>query len=219
MSDIYDHFPAIIDTAKLPVVVFEIGVGKGEDMARMVHWIAGQVRSYRYFAFEPEIKNLPAILAAVGKTQAVIVSAAVGDVDGKCSFTSSGSWPLSGSVKEPKEHRKSYPWIPWQAPVDVPMVRLDTFARSEGVEKVDFIWADVQGAEDLLIAGGQETLRRTRYFYTEHYETLEYEGQIGLEEIHRRLPGRWKIVATWAGDVAITPGSGNVLFENLDFPQ
>jgi len=27
---------------------------------------------------------------------------------------------------------------------------------------IDFVWADVQGAEDLFIAGGQQALARTR---------------------------------------------------------
>jgi hypothetical protein len=38
--------------------------------------------------------------------------------------------------------------------------RLDTWYREEGIESVDFIWADVQGAEENLIKGGQEALNR-----------------------------------------------------------
>lgn len=211
--DIYDKFPEIIRSSTEPVVVVEIGVGRGEDTERMVDWIIGQRKKYQYFAFEPEQKNIPHIIEKVG-AKVVLISEAIGNRDGWTPFTSSGSWPLSGSVKEPKEHKKSYPWIPWQTPVPVPMMRLDTFIRLYAVKKIDFLWLDVQGAEDLVIAGGQEALKLTHWVYTEIYETEEYEGQIGLAEVLRRLPGRWEKVKQWPGDI---PGNSDVLLKNLDF--
>ena len=87
------------------------------------------------------------------------------------------------------------------------MITLDSMDFS----KVDWIWCDVQGAEDLVIAGGQETLARTRFFYTEYIECEAYEGQIGRDEIHRRLPGTWRI----AEDYRQWAQGGDCLFENL----
>lgn len=211
--DIYSQFPAIVANAKNPVVIFEIGVGRGEDTIRMVNWLLARKREYHFFAYEAEANNIAEIKTKVGG-KATVVHAAVGDKDGETPFISSGSWPLSGSVKQPKEHLKSYPWIPWQPPVTIPMVKLDSIFAQNGLTKIDFLWLDAQGSEDLVIAGGQEALKRTRYFYTETYETQEYEGQIGRDEIHRRLPGRWREVDFWVGDIA---GSGNVLFCNMDF--
>lgn len=205
------HYPSIIAQSKLPVVVLEIGCGRAEDTGRMVDWIIRTGNPYSFYVFEPEAKNIPVIVSKVG-SRVNVVAAAVGDRNGRVPFIGSGSWPLSGSVKQPKEHLKSYPWIPWQPPVDVDMIRLDDFAVVHALPHVDFIWCDVQGAEDLVIAGGQETLKRTRYLYTETYESEEYAGQIGLAEIHRRLPGQWEQVQFWQGDI---PGGGNVLFKNL----
>ena len=213
MSDVYDKYPTIISTAKPPVVVVEVGVGRAEDTGRMVDWIIGQKQKYQYLAFEAEVNNIPEIAQKVG-AKVTVINAAVGDADGFSDFISSGSWPLSGSVKQPVAHLKSYPWIPWQPPVKVPMIRLDTAAKIHALEKIDFLWMDVQGAEDLVIAGGQEILKRTRFAYTEVYETEEYAGQIGLAEILKRLPGRWKVVQQWAGDFA---GNSNVLLSNTTF--
>jgi hypothetical protein len=42
---------------------------------------------------------------------------------------------------------------------------------------VDFMWVDVQGAEDLVFTGAKDVLSRTRYVYTE-YATDLYEGQL-----------------------------------------
>src|SRR3990167_4866265 len=211
MSDIWTHYPGIIAASTLPIVVLEIGCGRAEDTGRMVDWIIGTRKPYRFYTFEPEAKNIPAIVEKVG-SRVNVVAAAVGDRNARVPFIGSGAWPLSGSVKEPKEHRNSYPWISWQEPVDVDMVRLDDFAAAHALPHVDFIWCDVQGAEDLVIAGAQQVLKQTRFFYTEFYNTEEYAGQLPLDEIHRRLPGRWERAETWVGDIA---GSGNVLFKNL----
>jgi hypothetical protein len=73
------------------------------------------------------------------------------------------------------------------------------------VPYIDFIWCDVQGAEDFVLAGGDRALTRTRFFYTEYYERQMYEGQITARDIHDRLPGTWKVVEQWANDI---------LFEN-----
>ncbi len=67
---------------------------------------------------------------------------------------------------------------------------------------VDFIWADTQGAEADLIEGGRETLRRTRYFYTEYYECEMYEGQKPLRELLKMLPD-FTVVARYDNDILL----------------
>jgi hypothetical protein len=66
--------------------------------------------------------------------------------------------------------------------------RLDTWATEKGVDRVDLIWADVQGAEVDLIAGGTDTLASTRYLYTEYSDVELYEGAIDLRGIVSMLP-------------------------------
>jgi 2-O-methyltransferase len=50
------------------------------------------------------------------------------------------------------------------------------------------IFADVQGAEARLILGGQQTLRRTRYFYCEFYNVEQYERQPDIKGLLSFLP-------------------------------
>lgn len=66
---------------------------------------------------------------------------------------------------------------------------LDTLVKTYGIDRVDVVWADVQGAEDLMIADGQIALACTSFLYTECTETNEYQGQIGLGEMLELLPG------------------------------
>ncbi len=88
------------------------------------------------------------------------------------------------------------------------VTRLDSFAAERKLRVIDFIWADVQGAEEQLVAGGQEALARTRYLYTEFNDQQLYEGQVGLNEILKRMPGTWEVAERFGGeDVLLRNGS------------
>ena len=72
---------------------------------------------------------------------------------------------------------------------------------------IDFIWADVQGAQGMMIQGAPATLKRTRWLYTEftpdHKDEL-YSGEARRAEIEALLPG-WELVAIY---------TENLLFRN-----
>ena len=70
------------------------------------------------------------------------------------------------------------------------------------IDTVDFIWADVQGAEGDMIRGGLRVLSRTRYLYTEWSDDELYEGQATLTEILRLLPD-FRVVELWSDDVLL----------------
>lgn len=70
------------------------------------------------------------------------------------------------------------------------------------MQKIDLIWADTQGAEDDLIAGGVEALAATRFFYTEYSNDEWYEGQPNLEKIADLLPN-FNIVHRFSMDVLL----------------
>ncbi len=64
---------------------------------------------------------------------------------------------------------------------EVDMVSLDDFVEAHHIEKVDFIKADIEGAERLLLAGAKETLRKfapklaiCTYHYPEDGALLEF---------------------------------------------
>lgn len=69
------------------------------------------------------------------------------------------------------------------------MMRLDDWAAAKQIGTVDFIWADVQGAESDLVVGAQQVLSQTRFFYTEFSDDEWYEGQINFTTLSACLPG------------------------------
>lgn len=212
MRDIYDFLrgPALDHTA--PLVILEIGCATGVDSLDLRRLFPKS----RLFCFEPDPRNVYVMKKALPKGAAVIIEAAVGDRDGDATFNLSEgkvppgadvhTWTFSSSLKAPTGHLQEAPWVKFLRTVKVKLVRLDTFAREQALDTIDFIWADVQGAEDLVIAGGQEALSRTRYFYSECYDKPMYEGQIGLDEIRNRLPGgpaAWDVTHRFPTDVLL----------------
>ena len=67
---------------------------------------------------------------------------------------------------------------------------------------IDFIWADIQGAEVDLILGGEQAFKNVRYFYTEYSDSELYEGEITLEKILELMPN-FEIVEDYKGDVLL----------------
>jgi FkbM family methyltransferase len=82
---------------------------------------------------------------------------------------------------------EKWPWVTFKSQIEVPIKRLDDWAASKSIVDIDFIWADVQGAESDLIAGAQDALSRTRFFYTEFSDEEWYEGQVDFEYIENQL--------------------------------
>jgi len=105
-------------------------------------------------------------------------------------YCQSGEWTASSSIKKPKEHLEVTPWCEFNESVEVDSITLDYFFKNEGLEKIDFVWMDVQGAEDLVFEGAQQLLTNNKinYMYTEYSDRELYENQMNLKQITEGLP-------------------------------
>lgn len=198
MSSIRDHFPTIFSGAQR-AVVFELGANIGSD-TELIRQAAGG-DACRYIAVEPDPICAAAFRQAHQGKPITFIQAAVADRNGLAVFSGS-TGGNSGTLKIPRKHLTEFPDVlfPPELVSLVPTVTLDEVFLRSGVGGVDFIWCDVQGAEDLVISGGSNALSFTRYFFTEYYDTEIYSGQIPLAEIHRRLPGDWELAQRWETD-------------------
>ena len=205
-SDIY-AFLASKFSGPEPKVFLELGAHVGTDTIKLAAFPGVTIH-----AFEPDPDNdIPPL------SNVVFNRAAIAAHDGEVQFRRSewleqsalgdAPWTCSGSIHEPTGHLSAYPAITFGDLITVKAVTLDTYTRE--VARIDFIWADVQGAERDMILGGLEALKRTRYLYTEYCDTPLYEGQPSLTEIMALLPG-WRILANWPSGEAYA----DVLLEN-----
>jgi len=176
------------------------------------------IKLFKYskvFSFEPDSRAQAKYRDTVKDNRAKLFDFAISDNDGTTKFhVSSGApsqewekdhpegWDLSGSIKEPKEHLLIHPWCTFDKSITIKTKKLDTWSKEEGILSVDFIWADVQGAEENLIKGGLQTLEKTRYFYTEYNNHELYNGQISLSKIRKLLPN-FVVVYRFSNDVLL----------------
>jgi FkbM family methyltransferase len=175
-------------------VILEIGCADGSDTDELMNF--GKV-----YGFEPEPRNIATLKNRLPELQ--LFEGAVSDVDGVATFNRSRTndpeaLRLSGSILPPKNHTKNWNWIYFDETVTVPTVKLDTFCKDMPV--IDFIWCDAQGAEGKIIDGAKETLKKTRYLFTEYCNDEHYEGQPTLHELKKMLPD-FEVVMDYGTDV------------------
>jgi FkbM family methyltransferase len=174
----------------------ELGAHQGTDTA----WMA-EIPDVTVHAFEPDPRNHQA-----PRHNVVLHHEAIAERDGRGFLVPSvygwgQEWTHSSSIKQPKNHLYRFP-VTFGEPIEVQWITLDTFCQQEGLGFIDFIWADVQGAEGEMIRGGRRTLARTRYLYTEYSDDEMYEDQATLREILELLPD-FRVVELWPDDVLL----------------
>ena len=191
-------------------LIIEVGANNGSASNAFIKTFP----ACRLECFEPDPRAIAKWRTKVRSERARLWEAAVGDFNGVTRFHMSdgleekyeGGYDKSGSILAPKEVLRRHPTIRFERAIDVKIYRLDDWASDNGFDKVDFIWADVQGAETNLIRGATKVLSRTRFFYAEYSRFELYEGQKTLEEIKAMLP-HFRVKMLFRGDV---------LFENVD---
>ncbi len=198
-----------------PRTVLEIGANNGGDSERLLATFSAAT----LHCFEPDPRALALLQSRVTSERVRIYPVAVGDVDGLLPFHQSGGappgkeqqypegWHFSSSLHKPTNHLTEFPWCTFEETIEVECVRLDTWYENHDIGTIDFIWADVQGAEPDLLRGGQEALRNTRFLYTEFAESGLYEGHLPLDALLELIPD-WRVVTRFPNDL---------LLENLAF--
>jgi FkbM family methyltransferase len=220
--------------ASEPLVICDIGACEGEDSVRYARLFPRA----RIFAFEP----LPANQALVRDNferfavrNAELVAMALSDRAGEAVFHVSSGRPKemfsgeqwnygnkSSSLLPPAQDDPMYGWIEFKQEITVQTETLDNFCRARGLDHIDFIHMDVQGAEYLVLSGAGFMLPRTKALWLEVSDQQLYRGQklrtdieqfmhehnfaLGMEirreiegdqfYVNRRFAGVWPYLAT-----------------------
>jgi len=208
--EIFDRFINIISDSNEPIV-FEFGANNGRDTNTMYNLLKNTNKNFKYYVFEPDPRIFPVLIQSNKShiNEIILVPAAIGNIDGDVTFYLSGGsdgkkiYTGSSSIKEPKKVLRHYPHMTFEK-TSVRCHKFDTYYYKNITPKIiDFIWADIQGAERDMIDGGQEALSKTRYLYTEYYDIELYDGQIGANDIIKNLPGKWSLIENYGGDILL----------------
>lgn len=184
-------------------LVLEVGANSGQTTAEFIR----HMPTSRIICFEPDPRAIQKFKSQIHSPLVQLQEIAIGADNGTVLFhQSSGAehidpqgWDHSGSIRKPKTHLEVWPWVKFERQIPVPMMRLDDWATQHQIGAVDFIWADVQGAESDLVVGAQQVLSRTRFFYTEFSDDEWYEGQINFATLAACLPG-FSLLHKYAND-------------------
>ncbi len=195
-----------------PQTILEIGAADGKDSMEFLKCF----KSSKIFLFEPDPRNVNILIKKFSNNKNIFIEKfAISDKNGETTFYQSMKedvlWAYSSSIKKPKNHFNQFPDIKFNKSIKVKTKTLDDWSKENKIDCIDFIWADVQGAEKEMIIGGMETLNnKTKYFYTEYSNNNLYENEISLNEI-KELLTNFEIVKIFGTKNSIY---GNVLFKN-----
>lgn len=192
-------------------LLVEIGCHNGDDTKSFAYMHPNA----RIVCFEPDPRNLALLEKKKIKYIAEIYPFAVSNTNGTATFFQSsgvvpvpelakemGDWSLSSSLKVPTRHLDIHPWCKFESEVIVKTICLDDFEPLKNT-KIDFMWVDVQGAEDLVFSGAIETLKNTRYVYTEYSNLEVYQGQLNRDQILTMFGPNWRMLHDFGGDVLL----------------
>lgn len=183
------------------MTILDIGSCEGEDSVRYARVFP---RS-KVLAFEPLPANqelVRANFARHGVTNAELVPLALSDRGGEATFHVSSGRPQdefagkdwnygnkSSSLLAPAQSGPMYGWVEFKEAITVRTETLDAFCAGRGIDRVDFIHMDVQGAEHLVLAGATAMLPRVTAIWLEVSDRELYAGQklrSDMEQLMRR---------------------------------
>ena len=197
------------------VTVIDIGANIG-NFAMIAH---ATMPSAQIYAFEPLpdcYNQLLARMRGVRRFQALNI--ALGDKKGSSIFTRSASSEASSFLKMADVHKQLFPNSYETIPVEVKIDCLDTIASELHFVEPLLVKIDVQGYEDRVLRGGEQTIRHTKVLLIETSFEVLYEDQFLFDYFYRQLT-QWGFTYCGALDQLVSPDDGRILQENSLFIQ
>ena len=177
------------------LTIFEVGACEGLDTVRY----ARRFPQSTVFAFEPVPDNVALLrerlnICSISNAEAIEV--AVSDTEGSATLhvsstaeghERSGDWDLgnkSSSLLTPTRHLDRYEFVSFDRRIEVPCTTLHRFASDRGIDRIDFVHMDVQGAELRVLEGAGDLLLKTGAIWLEVSKVELYDGQPLAKAIH-----------------------------------
>jgi FkbM family methyltransferase len=136
------------------MTVFDIGANLGVYALSFAQRVGPTGRIYAFEPVPATFARLKEHIALNGATNIIPVPFALFDREGRMEMWVDEEWHGEKSFfRQPK--KKSMPLL-------VPVTTIDLFVNREGIERVDAIKLDAEGAELAIVRGADQTLRRDK---------------------------------------------------------
>lgn len=190
--EILDKVVEVLAQSENPIMI-ELGGCDGYHSNIVVSHLQKTKSNFTYIILEP----VPRLAKQIRETLAwcpnvKVFQKAIAATNGTVKFyQSDDNYYGSSSIRKPTQKNFEF-WADMKFHESTcETITLDSLIEFCGLqnETIDFIWADIQGAEEDMIIGGEQTLKKTKFFYTEFLEHEIYEGQLhNFKEICSLLP-------------------------------
>jgi FkbM family methyltransferase len=140
------------------------------------------------YSFEP-LRDAHASLVSEmrGDSKFKAFNFALGNQDSRAVIHRSSSTDSSSLLPMLDRHKEAWPYTAGSTTEDIEIRRLDSLNLTGEAELL--VKIDVQGFEDRVIAGGQDTISRAAYIITEVSFQMLYDGQPLFDDIYQILKG------------------------------
>lgn len=211
MSSYIQYLNKIGYDAKKPAIILDVGsrdCGESLELSRAFP-------NARIFAFECNPQTLPICRSVCADCSAITLCPyAVNSYDGECTFypidpaRTRTTWkdgnPGASSLFRANGAYPAETYV--QNEIQVPCRRIESVLKEHGVDHVDLIWMDLQGAELIALESLGPYLDRVHSIHTEVTHRAMYTGQNMFSDIHDFLVARGfvadsPITGGWQQDV------------------
>ena len=114
----------------------------------------------------------------------------------------------SSSLLTPAEHLVEYPNIKFDQSIVVPTMTIADWVRAEGIDRIEFMWLDMQGMELPALKAAGSILATTKAICMEVARKELYAGCALYDEIISWMRGQ----SFYPAIDRVTQSSGNILF-------
>jgi FkbM family methyltransferase len=164
--------------------VLDVGANTGQ-FAALIQRVLPNARVYSFEPLGECCEQLKRNMQGVSGFQAF--DFALGETSGQTQIYRNAATPSSSLLPMAELHRKAFPLTAQAQLETIEIRRLDDVARDLQIDDNLLIKVDVQGTEDKVITGGEETFARAAVLVLETTFVPLYQGQVLFDAIYDRL--------------------------------
>ena len=120
---------------------------------------------------------------------------ALSDKNGKADmYVSSGTSDASSSLLAPTGHMNQHPEVTFNNKVSVETITIDSWAEKYNVDRVDFLWLDMQGFEMQMLSASTKILPTVKAIHTEVNTKELYKNSVLYADFRKWLESKGFVV-------------------------
>jgi FkbM family methyltransferase len=109
-------------------------------------------------------------------------------------------------------------YIKKEVKINVPSITLCDFMKNNNLDKIDFLWLDVEGFEYYILNGSTNILNKINYIYTEvNFQMFRKDGKLYNDIKSLLLQNNFIELHKWEQGAKWGEWQGNVLFKNVNY--